>query len=327
MKAVIYTEYGPAEVLKLQEIEKPAPQEDEVLIQVHATSVTTGDCNLRGFVFVPRGFKFLTRLMFGLQKPQKHILGVELAGEIVAVGKNVTLFKEGDQVYGINSADLGAYAEFVCWPEKCALAPKPANLSYAEAAAIPNGALTALTYLRDKAQVQKGQKVLVIGASGSVGAAAVQLARYFGAEVSGVCSAANLELVKSLGAGTVIDYAKEDFTQRGEAYDIIFDTVGKSSFSACQGSLKPKGLYLAGAGGLWEMVQMLWTSMTGGKKVLAGPSTESKEALVFIKGLVEEGAFKPVIDRRYPLEQIVEAHRYVDQGHKKGNVIIEVGAP
>ena len=236
----------------------------------------------------------------------------------------MTLFKKGDQVFGIGSESLGAYAEYVCRPEKGALAIKPANLTYEEAAAVP-GAGTALFFLRDVAKIQRGQKVLINGASGGVGTYAVQFARYYGAEVTGVCSTANLELVKSLGADKVIDYTQEDFTQNGETYDIILDTVvGKTSFSRCKGSLKQKGLYLAVAGGLQELVQMVWTSMIGGKKVLVGSPTERKEDLIFLKELAEAGKIKPVIDRCYPLKEAAEAHRYVDQGHKKGNVVLTV---
>ena len=252
-------------------------------------------------------------------------MGVELAGEIEAVGKDVTLFKKGDQVFGIASDRLGAYAEYVCRPETGALAIKPANMTYEEAAAVPFGAGTALFFLRDKANIRRGQKALINGASGGVGTYAVQLARYYEAEVTGVCSTANLGLVKSLGADKVIDYTQEDFTKNGETYDIIWDSVvGKTSFSRCKGSLTPKGLYLAVAGGLQEAVQMLWTSMTGGKKVLFGSATESKEDLIFLKELIEAGKIKAVIDRRYPLEQTAEAHRYTDKGHKKGNVVITV---
>jgi NADPH:quinone reductase-like Zn-dependent oxidoreductase len=325
MKAVVYTEYGPPDVLYLREVATPAPKANEVLIKVHATTVTTGDCNARGFVFVPAGFKPLARLMFGLRKPKKAILGVEFAGEIEAVGNAVKRFKAGDQVFGIDGMRLGAYAEYKRMTEERGMAIKPANLTYAEAAAIPNGALTALTFLRNMGNIRNGQKVLINGASGSVGSAAVQLARYFGAEVTGVCSTANRELVKSLGADKVIDYTQEDFTQSGETYDIIFDTVGKAAFSRCKNALKPKGLYLAGAGGLREFGHMLRTSIMGSQKVKAGVSSERKDDLLFIKDLVEAGKFKPVIDRIYPLEQIVEAHRYVDTGRKKGNVVIIIG--
>jgi NADPH:quinone reductase-like Zn-dependent oxidoreductase len=326
MKAIVYTEYGSPDVLHLKEVERPAPREDEVLIKVYATSVTTGDCNVRGFTFVPPGFGPLPRLMFGIRKPKRTILGTEIAGEIEAVGRNAKIFKKGDQVFGSTGMGLGAYAEYACLPEKGALAIKPANMTYEEAAAVPFGAVTALFFLRDLAKIQPGQKVLVNGASGGVGVYAVQLAKYYGAEVTGVCSAVNLELVKSLGADHVIDYTKEDFRTSGETYDIILDTVvGKTSFSRCKGSLKPRGLYLPVAGGLREMIETPWTAMTGGRKVLAGSPPERKDELVFLKELIEAGKLKAVIDRRYPLEEMVEAHRYVETGRKKGSVVITVG--
>jgi NADPH:quinone reductase-like Zn-dependent oxidoreductase len=325
MKAIIYTEYGPADVLKLQEVAKPAPKDDEVLIKVHAASVTAGDVNMRGFTFVPSGFGFLSRLVFGLNRPQKIILGTEVAGEIEAVGKDVTRFEPGDQVFGIGSASLGAYAEYVCRPEKEALVVKPGKLSYADVVSVPFGALTALYFLRDLAKLQPGQKVLVNGASGGVGVYAVQLAKIYGAEVTGVCSTANLELVKSLGADQVINYTRQDFTQTGQTYDVIVDTVvGKNDFNRCKKALKPQGLYLAVAGGPREMGQALWTSITGGKKVLAGMGSENAIDLQFIKDLLEAGKIKPVIDRRYLLEQTAEAHRYVDTGRKRGGVVITV---
>ncbi|MBN1217335.1 MAG: NAD(P)-dependent alcohol dehydrogenase [Anaerolineae bacterium] len=324
MKAIVYEKYGPPEVLQLKEVEKPVPQDNEVLIRVYATSVTTGDCNARDSVFVPPGFGLLPRLMFGLRKPKRTILGMELAGEIEAIGKNVKLFRKGDQVFGITGASFGAYAEYVCIAEDGRLVIKPTNITYEEAAAIPFGATTALFFLRDLAHIRSGQKILIHGASGCVGTYAVQLAKYYGAEVTGVCSTTNLALVKSLGADKVIDYTQEDFTISGEIYDLIFDTRGKTSFLSCRNSLKQKGLYLAGAGGLREFVQMAWTSMTGGQKVLAGMAPDRTENLIFLKELVEAGKIKPVIDRSYPLAQIVEAHRYVDQGHKKGNVVITV---
>jgi NADPH:quinone reductase-like Zn-dependent oxidoreductase len=326
MKAIVYTDYGSPDVLHLQEVERPAPEGNEVLIRVLAATVTAGDVNARGFTFVPPGFGPLPRLMLGLRKPRKPILGTELAGEVEAIGKEVTLFRKGDQVFGIGSGSFGAYAEYVCRPEEGALAIKPANLTSEEAAVLPFGAGTALYFLRDLAKLQRGQSVLINGASGGVGTYAVQLARYYGAEVTGVCSTPNVALVRSLGADRVIDYTQEDFTTSGETYDIIMDTVvGKTSFSRCKGSLKPKGLYLAVAGGLQEMVQMLWTAIRGSKKVVFGSAAERKEDLAFIKELVEAGKLKPVIDRCYPLEQIVEAHRYVEQGHKKGNVVVTVG--
>jgi NADPH:quinone reductase-like Zn-dependent oxidoreductase len=306
MKAIVYEKYGLPEVLQLKEVEKPTPKDNEVLIKIYATTVTTGDCNARGFVFIPPGLGPLARLMIGLRKPKKNILGTELAGEIEAVGKDVRLFREGDQVFGIDGNGLGAYAEYKCMPEEGALAIKPANMTHEEAAAVPGGALTALFFLKDKGNIQSGQKVLINGASGSVGTAAVQLAKPFGAEVTGVCSTTNLEMVRSLGANKVVDYTQEDFTTSGETYDIILDTVvGKTSFSRCRNSLKQKGLYLAVAGGLQELIQMLWTSVIGSKKVIfgGGIACERKENLLFIKELIEAGKIKSVIDRSYPLEQ------------------------
>ena len=317
MKAIVYTKFGPPEVLQLQEVEKPTPKANEVLIKIYATAVTKEDPDMRA----SRGFN-------GFLKPRNPILGQELAGEVEAVGRNVTRFKPGDQVFGIDS--FGAYAEYKCMPENGALAIKPANLSYEEAASVPNGALTALPFLRDKGKIQSGQTVLIYGASGSVGAAAVQLAKYYGAEVTGVCSTANLEWVKSLGADQVIDYTQEDFTENGKTYDIIFDTVGKRSFSECKGSLTDKGIYLATVPTPVMMLQALWSAKGGRKKVkfaatgLRPASAKSKD-LVFLTELIEAGKIKPVIDRCYPLEQMAEAHRYVEQGHKKGNVVITVG--
>lgn len=327
MKAIIYTAYGPPEVLQLSEVAKPTPKANEVLIKVHAATVTSGDVNMRGFTFVPKGFGPLPRLMFGLRAPRKSILGTEVAGEIEAVGKDVKLFQEGDPVFGIDSSVIGAYAEYVCRPEDGPLIEKPANITYEEAAAIPGGAGTALYFLRDKAEIKRGQKILVNGASGGVGTAAVQLAKYYGAEVTGVCSTTNLDLVKSLGADQVIDYTQEDFTQGSETYDIIYDTVGKTSFSSCQHILKDNGVYLDGPSGPGGFIRMGWTSLFGSKKVFAGTPVERKEELLFLKELVEAGKLKTVIDRCYPLEQTAEAHRYVDQGHKKGNVIITVANP
>jgi NADPH:quinone reductase-like Zn-dependent oxidoreductase len=326
MKAIVYTEYGPGHVLHLQDVEKPTPRDNEVLIKVHATSVTAGDCNARGFVFVPPGFGFLARLAFGLRKPNQPILGVELSGEIVEVGKDVRLFKKGDQVFGI-SDKYGAYAEYTCMAEDASLVIKPTNFTYAEAASIPFGATAALYFLRDMAKLQPGQKVLIIGASGCTGVYAVQLAKTYGAEVTGVCSTGNLEMVRSLGADHSIDYTKEDFTQNGQTYDVILDMVpGKSSFGRYKSSLKPNGLYLAGAGGLQAFAQMAWTALAGGKKVIAGMAPDRKEDLFFLKELLEAGKLKPVIDRRYPLEQTAEAHRYADTGHKKGSVVITVAS-
>jgi len=322
MKAIVYTEYGPPDVLQLKEVDKPIPKDNEVLIKIHATTVTAADANARNFVFVHPGFMLISRIVFGLRKPRKTILGTELAGEIESVGKDVALFEQGDQVYGLAGGGFGAYAEYICLPEDGMLAIKPDNLTYEEAAAVPFGAHTAIFFLRDKGNIQGGQKVLINGASGGVGTAAVQLAKYYGAEVTGVCSTANLELVKSLGADKVIDYTKEDFTKNGETYDAILDMVGNVSFSRCKNSLKESGLFLAVTGGPSTIIQMLWTSITGGKKVFAGPAPERKGDLDFLNELIEAGKLKPFIDRRYPLDQTAEAHRYVDQGHKKGNVVI-----
>ena len=325
MKAIVYTRYGPPDVLQFREVDKPVPGDREVLIKVHATTVSAGDYRIRGFA-VPAGFWLPTRIALGLRGPRKTILGAEVAGEVEAVGREVKSFAPGDQVFGIDGSGLGAYAEYVCRPEGGALALKPAAMTHEEAAAVPHGALSALFFLRDKGAIRRGQKVLIYGASGGVGTAAVQLARHFGAEVTGVCSTANLEMVRSLGAGRVIDYTREDFTENGEIYDLIFDTVGKTSFSGCKGSLKPDGRYLLTVFGIPQLLQMLWTSMAGGRKVLCAVASERKEDLVFIRGLIEAGELRTVIDRRYPLEEMAEAHRYAEKGHKKGNVVVTVQA-
>lgn len=326
MKAIVYTQYGPADVLHLQDVEKPTPKDNEVLIKVYATSVTAGDCNARGFTFVPPGFGIMARLMLGPRKPRQPVLGTELSGEIVEVGKAVRRFKVSDLVFGI-SLKFGAYAEYICVAEDTCLALKPANLTWEEAASIPFGANTALYFLRDMAKLQPGQKILVIGASGCTGVYAVQLAKFYGAEVTGVCSTRNMEMVHSLGADHAIDYTKEDFTQNGQTYDVILDMVpGRSSFARYQSSLKPNGLYLAGASGVESFAQMAWTALAGGKKVMAGMAPDRVEDLVFLKALLEDGKLKPVIDRCYPLEQTAEAHRYADTGHKRGSVVIAVTA-
>lgn len=322
MKAIVCTKYGPPDVLQLKEIEKPTIKDNEVLIKIYATTVSSGVAKIRSFE-VPIMYWPLVGIMFGFRKPRRPILGIELAGEIEAVGKDVKLFKKGDAVFGVaDTINQGAYAEYISLPEEGLLVIKPFNMTYEEAAAVPVGASTALHFLR-KGNIQSGQKVLIYGASGSVGTYAVQLAKYFGAEVTGVCSTANLELVKSLGADKVIDYTKEDFIKSGETYDLIFDTVGKSSFSDCIRSLKQEGVYLLGSvlNMSWYF-RGLWTSMTNRKKVIYGISNESHEKLIFLKELIEAGKIKSVIDRCYPLEEIVKAHRYVDKGHKKGNVVI-----
>lgn len=317
MKAIVYTKFGPPEVLQLKEVRKPTPKENEVLIKNFATTVVKEDPDMRA----SPGFN-------GLLKPRNQILGQELAGEIESIGENVTRFKPGDQVFGFDM--FGAYAEYKCMPENGALTIKPTNISYEEAASIPNGALTALPFLRDKAKIQSGETVLIYGASGSVGAAAVQLAKYYGATVTGVCSTANLEMVKSLGADQVIDYTREDFTENGKTYDIIFDTVGKRSFSQCKGSLTTEGIYLSTVPTPGMMLQALLSAKSSGKKVrfvAAGlrPASEKIKDLHFLTELIGAGKVKPVIDRVYPFDQIAEAHRYVEKGHKKGNVVITIG--
>ena len=322
MRAIVYHKYGSPDVLKLEEVEKPSPKNNEILVKVHATTVTVADIRSRSFT-VPPSFWLPARIALGIRKPKKATLGMELAGEIESAGRDVKRFKKGDQVFAASLDSFGAYAEYKCLPEDAAVSIKPSNLTYEEAAALPIGARTALHYLR-KVNIQPGQRVLVYGASGSVGTYAVQLAKYFGAKVTGVCSTANLELVKSLGADKVIDYTKEDFTQSGETYDVIFEAVNKSSYSACMRALKEDGIYVNITEPL-PSIQMLWIKMTSNKKLMLGENAPEKaEDLIFLKELVEAGKIKPVVDRGYPLEQIVEAHRYVDKGHKKGNVVITV---
>jgi NADPH:quinone reductase-like Zn-dependent oxidoreductase len=303
MKTVKYYEYGPPEVLKLENIEKPVPKDNEILIKVYATTVTAGDVRMRS-LDVPKFQRFFARLYLGFFKP-KRTLGMEVAGEVKAVGKEVKRFKVGDQIFASTfEADFGGYAEYVCLPEDVIVAKKPTNLSYEEAAALPIGATTALRFLR-KADIQKGKRVLIYGASGSVGSYAIQLAKYFGAEVTGVCSTSNLEMVRSLGADNVIDYTKEDFTEGNKEYDIVFDAVGKASKLDCNKVLTSNGIYLS---------------------VIKHKTKKTRiEDLEFIKKLSESGEIKPVIDKKYSLEEIVKAHEYVDTGHKKGNVVIKIG--
>jgi NADPH:quinone reductase-like Zn-dependent oxidoreductase len=323
MKAIVCTGYGPPEVLQIKEVEKPIQKDNEILVKIYATTVTVADFRIRSFT-IPPAYWLPARLTLGLRKPKKPILGVELAGEVESVGKDVKRFKKGDQVFAATLTDFGSYAEYKCLREDGPVAIKPANTTYEEAAAIPIGARTALHFLK-KGNIKRGQKVLIYGASGSVGTYAVQLARYFGAIVTGVCSSTNLELVKSLGADKVIDYTEKDFTKKLELYNIIFLASGKCPFPVLIKSLDKEGVYLDVTGPV-KTLQMMWTSMTGKQKtVVGGNPPESAEALIFLKGLVETGNLWPVIDRSYTLDQIVEAHRYVDKGHKKGNVTVTVG--
>jgi NADPH:quinone reductase-like Zn-dependent oxidoreductase len=321
MKATVYEVYGPPEVLHVKELDKPIPADNEVLIKIRATSVTLYDCWLRS-ANAPPGFRLISRIASGIRKPKQPILGTDLAGEVEAAGRHVTRFKPGDQVFGFTGMRLGTYAEYSCLPEDATLAPKPTNLSDAEAAAVPQGALTALYFLQ-KGNIQPGQKVLIFGASGGVGRFAVQLSKYYGAEVTGVCSTTKMEMVKSLGADYVIDYTREDFSKRGETYDVIFDTVGKSPFRASVKSLNDDGIYLFATFGLPKLLQILWLKLTSRKRV--GPLAvveDTTDDLIFLTELIEAGKIKSVIDRCYPLEQAAEAHRYFETGQKTGAVII-----
>jgi NADPH:quinone reductase-like Zn-dependent oxidoreductase len=331
MKAIVFTEYGTPDVLKIKEVAKPTPKDNEILVRVHATPVNYGDLSARNFgnltpseFNMPAPLYLLAHMSFGWNKPKINILGSELAGEVEAVGKDVTKFKAGDQVFAYLGMNMGANAEYVCIPETGTMALKPSNLSYEEASTLPYGAIMA-TSLLGKANIQRGQKVLINGASGGIGSMAAQLAKHFGAEVTGVCGTPRLEFVKSLGADKVIDYTKEDFTQNGETYDLIFDILGRSSFSGVKRSLKPNGIYLLASFKMKALFQMLWTSITGSKqKVICAFANETAESLVFVKKLVEEGKIKTIIDKSFPMEQAAEAHRYVEGGHKQGNVIITI---
>ena len=328
MKAIVYEKYGPPDVLQLKEVEKPVPKDNEVLIRIYAVTVNMGDCEMRRSE-IPNSIWFIVRLFFGLIKPRKQILGAYLAGKIEAVGKEVKHFREGDQVMAGSGARFGAYAEYICLPEEGSLALKPANITFEEAAAVPLGGLNALHYLK-KAKIQSGENILINGAGGSFGTFAVQLAKYYGAEVTAVDSTDKLDMLRSLGADHVIDFTQENFTKNGETYDVIFNVVINSSYSDNLRSLKRKGRYLlTNPAGLSQMVRGLLTSMISspafggtGKKVILEFASEKSEDLIFLKELIEAGKIKSVIDRSYPLDQAVEAHRYIETGQKKGNVVL-----
>ncbi len=329
MKAVVYTEYGPPDVLHVQDVVKPAPKESEILVRVHAAPVNYGDLLARNFASVSPGefnmpalLWLPARFAFGWNKPKKLILGSEFSGEVEAVGSAVTRFKAGDAVYGYTGEAMGAYAEFLCIGEDTAVARKPANLTHAEAASVPYGAIMALNLLK-KANIQPGQKVLINGASGGIGAAAVQLAKNDGAEVTGVCGTRRMEYVRALGADNVIDYTVEDFTRNGERYDLIFDVLGRSSFGRCKESLKPGGIYLLASFKSGALMQMLRTSLGGDKKVICAFASEQPGDLDAIRELIEAGKFTAIVDRRFPAEEAAEAHRYAEGGLKQGAVVIE----
>lgn len=320
MKAFVFERYGSPDVLQLREVAKPVPKDDEVLIRIRATTVTSADCRIRS-LNMPVGFGLMSRLVFGVTKPRQPILGSELAGNVEAVGRNVRKFAVGDAVFAMAGMMMGCHAEYKCLPESGALAHMPPNLTFEEAAALPFGGTTALDFLR-RGELRNGERILINGASGAVGSAAVQLARHIGAEVTAVCSSANRALVLSLGAFRVIDYTSEDFTRNGERYDVIVDTVGTAPFSRSKASLKEDGRLLLVLAGLPDMLPMPWVAMTSRRKIIAGPATERAEDLRFLADLAQAGHFKPVIDRRYPFEQMAEAHRYVDTGRKRGNVVV-----
>jgi NADPH:quinone reductase-like Zn-dependent oxidoreductase len=317
LRAVVHDRYGPPDVLRLEDVERPVPAEEEVLVKIHATTVNRTDCGLRSAEM------FITRFFTGLRRPKRKILGMELAGEVEAVGAAVTEFEVGDHVFGVNG--FGAHAEFVCMQESDPLAHKPAGMTFEEAAAVCDGASLALACLR-KADPLNGRSILIYGASGSVGTAGVQLAKHFGADVTAVCNTKNVELVASLGADEVIDYLHEDFTRNGKTYDVIFDAVGKQSFRRCRRSLKPGGIYVdTDLGFLWHVPMLaLLTRRIGDKRVALGITRYTKEDVLFLKKLIEAGEYQAVIDRRYPLEDVVEATRYVETGQKTGNVVLTV---
>jgi len=319
MKAVVYTRYGPPDVLRLQEVEKPVPKDDEVLIRIRATTVNRTDCGFR-----KPEYGFIIRPLHGLFRPRKKILGSELAGEVEAVGRNVTAFKPGDKVFGL-SGKFGAHAEYICLPETGSIATKPPNMSYEEAAAVCDGLMLAMNYIR-KIDFERSRDILINGASGSIGSACVQLARYYGARITAVCKTKTIELVRSLGAERVVDYTRDDFTKDDRTYDVVIDAVGKSSFFRCRRLLRPGGVYFSTDLGFLaqNLLLTLWTSLFGRKKVKFPIPKVSQKDIIFFKELIEGGHYRAVIDRLYPLDEIVEATRYVETGEKTGNVVITV---
>jgi 2-desacetyl-2-hydroxyethyl bacteriochlorophyllide A dehydrogenase len=330
MKAIIYDRYGPPEVLQVKEVPEPIPGDKEILIRISAASVNYGDLIARHFNDVkpsqfnmPFLFWFMAKMFFGWNRPKIKILGSEFSGEVAAMGKSVEQFKKGDQVFGYLGQAMGTYAEYLCLPEKAVVTRKPVNMTHEEAATIPSGSMTALSLL-DKVNIQKGQKVLINGASGGIGSIAVQLAKNLGAEVTGVCSTNRVEFVRSLGADQVIDYTQKDFTQNSEKYDLIFDVLGKSSFSRSKKSLTENGRYLRASFKSTQLFQMFWTSLFSRKKVICALSPQKTEDLEKIRDLIEAGKIKSIVDKRFPLEQAAEAHRYAEGGHKKGNIVIRL---
>lgn len=325
MKAMVWTQYGPPDVLQLREVETPVPKDHEVRVRIRATTVTAGDCEVRSLK-LPLWLRLPMRAYAGIIRPVRlTILGQEFAGEVDSVGRDVTQFAAGDQVFGAPGFGLGGYAEYICVPVDGdgVLAPMPSNMSFEEAAAVPFGAMEALHFLK-KARIQEGERVLINGAGGSIGTYGVQLARYYGARVTAVDSAAKLEMLRSIGADQVIDYGREDFTQRSEAYDVVFDVIGKSPYAGSLRSLKPNGRYVLANPRPAHLVRRLFSAKAGGRKVIVGAAVRTNEDLLFLKGLIEAGNLKTVVDRTYSLEQMVEAHRYVETGGKLGNLIVSV---
>jgi 2-desacetyl-2-hydroxyethyl bacteriochlorophyllide A dehydrogenase len=324
VRAVVWTNYGPPDVLQLEAVDKPTPKDNEVLIKVVAATVFTGDCEMRRGDF-PISFWLPLRLMFGIRKPRIKIIGQELAGEIEAVGKAVTSFKAGDHVFAPTDTSFGAYAEYICLPGTHPIQPKPSNMTHDEAATVPVGGLNALHFLR-KGKVQRGERILINGAAGSIGTCAVQIAKAFGAEVTAVDSTEKIGKLRSIGADHVIDYTQEDFTRNGRTYDVIIDVVGKSPFSRSVKSLNNHGRYVLGNPRLAGAIKGIWTTLTSSKRVIVALAGYKTEDLEYLKELIEAGKLKAVIDRRYPLEKVADAHRYVETGQKTGNVVITMGS-